>query len=78
MGAETDPVIEPADGDRRFRHTGWDENLVFDVIKQAYLLTSRAWVDLVKDFDDLDERTQRKIAFSISQMADALSPSNFA
>jgi len=78
MGAETDPVIEPADGDRRFRHSGWDENLVFDVIKQAYLLTSRAWVDLVKDFDDLDERTQRKIAFSISQMADALSPSNFA
>ena len=78
MGAETDPVIKPADGDRRFRHTGWDENLVFDVIKQAYLLTSRAWVDLVKDFDDLDERTQRKIAFSISQMADALSPSNFA
>ena len=78
MGAETDPVIEPADGDRRFRHTGWDENLVFDVIKQAYLLTSRAWVDLVKDFDDLDERTQRKIAFSIRQMAGALSPSNFA
>ncbi|TDJ17874.1 MAG: class I poly(R)-hydroxyalkanoic acid synthase [Gammaproteobacteria bacterium] len=78
MGAETDPVIEPAADDRRFRHAGWDENLAFDVIKQAYLLTSRAWVDLVKDFDELDQRTQRKLAFSISQMADALSPSNFA
>ena len=78
MGAETDPVIEPADDDRRFRHTGWNENLAFDVVKQAYLLTSRAWVDLVKDFDELDERTQQKLAFSISQMADALSPSNFA
>lgn len=78
MGAERDPVVEPEEGDRRFRHAGWDENLVFDVIKQAYLLTSRAWVDLVKDFDELDERTQSKLAFSISQMADALSPSNFA
>ncbi len=78
MGAQTEPVIEPEAGDRRFRHTGWDENLAFDVIKQAYLLTSRAWVDLVKDFDDLDERTQRKLAFSVSQMTDALSPSNFA
>lgn len=78
MGAESDPLVEPEDGDRRFRHAGWDENLAFDVIKQAYLLTSRAWVDLVKDFDELDERTQRKLAFFISQMADALSPSNFA
>jgi len=78
MGAETDSVAEPEDGDRRFRHAGWDENLAFDVIKQAYLLTSRAWVDLIKDFDELDERTQRKLAFTISQMADALSPSNFA
>ncbi len=78
MGAQADPVIEPAEDDRRFRYAGWDENLAFDVIKQAYLLTSRAWVDLVKDFDELDERTQQKLAFSISQMADALSPSNFA
>jgi polyhydroxyalkanoate synthase len=78
LGADSDPVAEPDQGDRRFRHPGWDENLAFDVIKQAYLLTSRAWVDLVKDFDELDERTQRKLAFSISQMADALSPSNFA
>jgi polyhydroxyalkanoate synthase len=78
MGADRDPVAEPDDDDRRFRHTGWDDNLAFDVIKQAYLLTSRAWVDLVKDFDGLDERTQRKLAFSISQMADALSPTNFA
>jgi polyhydroxyalkanoate synthase subunit PhaC len=78
MGADCIPVAEPEDGDRRFRHAAWDENLAFDVIKQAYLLTSRAWVDLVKDFDDLDERTQRKLAFSISQMADAFSPSNFA
>ncbi len=78
MGVETDPVIEPEDGDRRFRHAGWDDNPAFDVIKQAYLLTARAWVDLVKDFDGLDERTQQKLAFSIGQMADALSPSNFA
>jgi polyhydroxyalkanoate synthase len=78
MGAEPDPVAEPEDGDRRFRHAGWDENVVFDVMKQAYLLTSRAWVDLVKDFDELDDRTQQKLAFTISQTADALSPSNFA
>ena len=78
MGGQADPVAEPEDGDRRFRHAGWDEHLAFDVIKQAYLLTSRAWVDLVKDFDELDERTQRKLAFTISQTADALSPSNFA
>ena len=39
LGAEAEPVIEPEGDDRRFRHAGWDENLAFDVIKQAYLLT---------------------------------------
>jgi len=78
MGAETRPVIEPGNDDRRFRHAAWDDNPAFDVIKQAYLLTSRAWVDLVGDFDELDARTRRKLAFAIGHTSDALSPSNFA
>ena len=78
MGIDTDPVASPDSDDRRFRHAAWDDDIAFDVLKQAYLLTSRAWVDLVKDVDGLDARTREKLAFTISQMADALSPSNFA
>lgn len=42
MGQEADPVIEPGRRDRRFRDAAWVENIVFDFIKQSYLLTARA------------------------------------
>jgi polyhydroxyalkanoate synthase len=40
-GQETETVIEPERGDKRFRDSEWQENQVFDFIKQSYLLTAR-------------------------------------
>ena len=41
LGGETEPMIEPSAGDRRFRDAAWTENTLFDFIKQSYLLTAR-------------------------------------
>ncbi len=41
MGQEAEPVILPAKDDRRFKDSAWDENTLFDFIKQSYLLTAR-------------------------------------
>ena len=38
IGQEAAPVAEPAKGDRRFKDAEWSENVVFDYIKQSYLL----------------------------------------
>ncbi len=35
MGQEADPVIAPDRGDRRFKDAAWDENTLFDYIKQS-------------------------------------------
>ena len=43
MGEESEPLVEPARDDRRFRHAEWDDNHLFDFIKQSYLLTAR-WI----------------------------------
>ena len=78
LGQATEPVIEPAKDDRRFRHEQWSENAAFDFIKQSYLLSARCLHGTVKGADGLDPTTQRKLEFHTRQLVDALSPSNFA
>jgi len=77
MGAETTPIIEPEKGDRRFKDDAWQDNEVFDFIKQSYLLTSR-WVHgMVEDVEGMDEKNHQKVDFYTRQFVDALAPSNF-
>ena len=78
LGQATEPVIEPAKDDRRFKHEQWSENAAFDFIKQSYLLSARCLHGTVKGADGLDPTTQRKLEFHTRQLVDALSPSNFA
>lgn len=64
--------------DRRFRDDAWEDNEIFNYIKQSYLLTSR-WVnDTVHSVDGLDNKTAQKVDFYTRQYLDALSPTNFA
>jgi polyhydroxyalkanoate synthase len=78
MGMESEPLIEPARGDKRFRHEDWAENIAFDFIKQSYLLTARWMQNTVAEAEHLDPETRRKLEFYTRQFADAISPSNFA
>jgi polyhydroxyalkanoate synthase len=78
MGKETKPVVEAAKGDRRFADKSWNENLMFDYIKQSYLLTARWMQSTVKDVEGLDDKTAKKVDFYTRQFVDALAPSNFA
>lgn len=71
------PVIEPAKGDRRFRDDAWQENELFNYIKQSYLLTARLVHDMTHDVDGLDEKAAQKVDFYTRQFVDALSPTNF-
>lgn len=63
--------------DKRFQDSAWQQNAMFDLIKQSYLLTSRWMQALVKDTPDLDPKTQQKVAFYTRQWLDAVSPTNF-
>lgn len=77
MGQEADPVAEPERGDRRFKHPEWDENELFDYVKQSYLLTARWMQSTVKDVEGLDDKTSQKVDFYTRQFVDAMAPSNF-
>ena len=77
LGDDSEPVIAPDRGDRRFSDPAWDENQLFDFIKQSYLLTARWMQSTVRDVEGLDDKTSKKVDFYTRQFVDAMAPSNF-
>jgi polyhydroxyalkanoate synthase len=77
MGMDTEPVIKADPRDRRFKDGAWQDNEIFDFIKQSYLLSARFVQDVVKDVDGMDPKVAQKVDFYSRQFVDALSPSNF-
>jgi polyhydroxyalkanoate synthase len=78
MGGTSKPVVAPAAGDKRFKDKDWEENQVFDFIKQSYLLTANWMQETVAKVDgDLDLKMRKRIEFYTKQFADAIAPTNF-
>jgi polyhydroxyalkanoate synthase len=77
LNAPADPVISPSPQDKRFKSELWDDNYLYDYIKQFYLLTSRYLQASVDCVSGVDPHTQHKLAFYTRQFINALSPTNF-
>jgi len=77
LGAHVEPLAQPARGDQRFKDPEWDENPLFDFLKQAYLITADWAEELVENAEGLDDRKKRRAQFYLDQITAALSPSNF-
>jgi polyhydroxyalkanoate synthase len=77
VGEEAAPVAEPAAEDRRFKDAAWSDQVVFDFIKQSYLLAADWMQTTARDVDGLDPKTAEKVDFYTRQVVDALSPTNF-
>ncbi len=78
MGQTVEPVAEPARGDKRFNDPAWKDEVVFDYLKQSYLLTARWLQGTIKEVEGVDDKTAKKVDFYTRQFIDAVSPSNFA
>lgn len=77
LGQEAAPVVAPAKEDKRFKDSAWDENALFDYIKQSYLLTARWLQSTVHEVEGMDDKTAKKVDFYTRQFVDAMAPSNF-
>jgi polyhydroxyalkanoate synthase len=76
-GGNGEPVIAPSADDRRFSDAAWQENQLFDFIKQSYLLSARWLQATVHNVEGLDQKTAKKVDFYTRQFVDAMAPSNF-
>ncbi len=78
QGENAQDLATPERGDKRFKNDMWDSSMLFDFIKQGYLLTSR-WLLRVVDENTtgLDPQMSKKLHFFTQQFIDAVSPTNF-
>lgn len=77
-GEPAPPVAEPEKGDRRFADDTWSEDVAFDFIKQAYLLTARSLQKTMREVGrGTDPHRAQMLDFYTRQYVDALAPSNF-
>ena len=73
---QVNPVIEPEKGDKRFSAPDWQQNAVFDALKQSYLLAATTLLKTARGIERLDEHQQHKLMFYLRQFLDAISPTN--
>ncbi len=78
LGDEPEPVASPAPDDKRFKDDAWQDNPLFDFIKQSYLIAAKHIQANVRDVEGLDEKTARQVDFYTRQFVDAMAPTNFA
>src|SRR5215475_6240059 len=76
-GETVAPLATPARDDRRFADAAWNQHPAFDYVKQAYLLNARWMQAAVRQVEDVDEDTRRKVEFYTRQLIDAWAPTNF-
>ncbi len=77
FGQQPVPVVQPQKTDRRFRHEDWENNFLYDYVKQSYLIAARHLHHSMGNVEGMDEKTAKKVDFYTRQYIDALSPSNF-
>ncbi len=78
VGDESAPMYKPDPKDRRFRDETWNNDLIFDFIKQSYLFTTKWTNDYIDSLEGVDGRTKKKLEFYTKQLLDAAAPTNFA
>jgi len=71
------PAEAPKRKDKRFADPMWEQNLVFDMMRQSYLLSSNWLNNLISSVDDIDPLEKRRAEFFTKLVTDAFSPSNF-
>ncbi len=77
-GQDVEPVAAPEPGDRRFSAPDWQQNPVFDALKQSYLLAATMLLKTAASVEGADEKQQRKLVFYLHQFLDTISPTNAA
>ena len=71
---------EPSDkrfSDKRFSDKAWRDEPIYDMLKQSYLIGCKYLHDFVEEAQ-VDQKTKLRLRFYARQLADAMSPSNYA
>ena len=77
LTGNTESIVEAERGDKRFSSEGWQNELVYNFIKQSYLLFSKSYLETINSVEGLDSKAKERLTFFSRQALNAVSPSNF-
>ena len=77
LAAASEEVVQSEKGDKRFASEEWQKDILFNFIKQTYLLFSQTYLETIESIEGLDEKSKERILFFSRQSLNALSPSNY-
>ena len=66
-----------ADIDKRFRGPEWEENPLFEFLRDYYLVSAKNIHKTVASVKDIDPKKKKRVEFFTKQLTNAMSPSNF-
>jgi len=75
VGGDSAGPVSPAKQDKRFNDPAFDDNALYFLLEQQYLLSAQL-VDELLDAADLDATQEMKARFAASFIVDALAPTN--
>ena len=76
-GSQTEPLVTPDKGDKRFNDEDWSNKPIFDFLKQSYLLTVNGMMESIDTTEGIDDKTRQRLSFFTRQWLNAIAPSNF-
>ena len=76
LGAAAPDDAKPG-RDKRFNDPRWNENVLFDMMKSSYLLSSNWINNLISSAEGVDPMVKRRAEFFTKLLTDAMAPSNF-
>ncbi|EGU31569.1 class I poly(R)-hydroxyalkanoic acid synthase [Vibrio scophthalmi] len=77
LTGNTESIVSAEKGDKRFSSESWQNELVFNFIKQSYLLFSKTYLETIDSVEGMDEKAKERLTFFSRQALNAMSPSNF-